>query len=150
MDDSPDQGSVFRESRRFLVARPAQIETGKEAADNLYEVNTAEDIPLMTWTYEDPACQGIWMRAEHLNGKYDFMTGFSATVIGEHGLIELLGEGGGGLYWDGRPLIWCCTAMARSPRRSGSMMKARTTSGNQKCRTTAVPTPTACTNLLIP
>ena len=82
----------------------AQIETGKEAADNLYEVNTAEDIPLMTWTYEDPACQGVWMRAEHLNGKYDFMTGFSVTVIGEHGLIELLGEGGGGLYWDGRPV----------------------------------------------
>ncbi len=72
--------------------------------DNLYEVNTAEDIPLMMWTYEDPACQGVWMRAEHLNGKYDFMTGFSVTVIGETGLIELLGEGGGGLQWNSKPV----------------------------------------------
>jgi predicted dehydrogenase len=77
---------------------------GTVAPDNLYEVNTAEDVPLMTWTYEDPACQGVWMRAERLNGKYDFMTGFSATVIGDKGLIEVLGEGGGGLRWDGKPV----------------------------------------------
>ena len=77
---------------------------GDEAAENFYEVNRADDIPLMTWTYEDPACQGVWMRAEHLNGKYDFMKGFSATVIGEKGLVEVLGEGGGGLRWDGKPV----------------------------------------------
>jgi predicted dehydrogenase len=76
---------------------------GGEAPHSLYEVNT-EEVPIMTWTYEDPACQGVWMRAEHLNGKYNFMTGFSATVIGEKGLIEVLGEGGGGLRWDGKPV----------------------------------------------
>jgi predicted dehydrogenase len=73
-----------------------------EGSENLYEVNTEYDFPLMTWTHEDPACLGVWMRAERLNGKYDFMTGLSATVIGEKGLIEFLGEGGGGLRWDGK------------------------------------------------
>ena len=81
-----------------------QVGSGDDAPDNLYNVNTADDFPLMTWTYEDPACQGVWMRAERLNGKYDYMTGFSVTVIGEKGLIELLGEGGGGLQWDGQPV----------------------------------------------
>ena len=42
------------------------------------------------------------MRAEDHNGKYDPMTGFSAAVIGENGMIEALGEGGGGLQWQGK------------------------------------------------
>jgi len=64
---------------------------------------TAEiDIPIITWKYENPACQGVWMRAERLNGKYDYMNGFSTTIIGEKGLIEVLGEGGGNLLWEGR------------------------------------------------
>lgn len=64
---------------------------------------TAElDIPIITWKYEDPARQGIWMRAERLNGKYDYMRGFSTTIIGEKGLIEVLGEGGHNLLWEGR------------------------------------------------
>ncbi len=104
MDDSPIKEVYSVKADNSWLRDRTQIETGKEGADNLYEVNREEDIPLMTWTYEDPACQGVWMRAEHLNGKYDFMTGFSVTVIGEHGLIELLGEGGGGLYWDGDPV----------------------------------------------
>ncbi len=33
--------------------------------------------------------------------------------------------------------IWCCTATIRSPRRSGSMTRARTTSGILKSRITA-------------
>jgi predicted dehydrogenase len=82
----------------------ALVARGQEGPDNLYEVNTSEDIPLMTWTYDDPACQGVWMRAERLNGKYDFMTGFSATIVGEKGLIEVLGEGGGGLRWSATPV----------------------------------------------
>jgi predicted dehydrogenase len=60
------------------------------------------DIPIITWRYEDPACQGVWMRAERLNGKYDFMRGFSTTAIGEKGMIEVLGEGGDNLFWEGR------------------------------------------------
>jgi len=59
------------------------------------------DIPVIVWKYEDPACQGVWMRAERLNGKYDYMRGFSTTVIGEKGMIEVLGEGGDNLYWKG-------------------------------------------------
>ena len=51
------------------------------------------DIPIITWKYEDHACQGIWTRAERLNGKYDYMNGFSTTIIGENGLIEVQGEG---------------------------------------------------------
>jgi predicted dehydrogenase len=69
---------------------------------HLYGINTAYDIPIMTWTYDDPACQGVWMRAEHLNGKYDCMTGFSVIVIGDKGMIEVLGEGGNGLKHNGK------------------------------------------------
>jgi predicted dehydrogenase len=60
------------------------------------------DIPIITWRFEDPACQGVWMRAERLNGKYDYMNGFSTTIIGEKGAIEVLGEGGDNLCWEGR------------------------------------------------
>lgn len=64
---------------------------------------TAEvDIPIIAWRYADPACQGVWMRAERLNGKYDHMRGFSTTVIGDRGMIEVLGEGGHNLAWEGR------------------------------------------------
>jgi predicted dehydrogenase len=68
---------------------------------NIYRPERAGDIPIMTWTYQDPACQGIWMRAEALNGKYDPMYGFSVSVIGDKGMIEVLGEGGKGLQWNG-------------------------------------------------
>jgi predicted dehydrogenase len=59
------------------------------------------DIPIITWKYADPACQGVWMRAERLNGKYDYMRGFSTIVVGERGMIEVLGEGGHNLIWNG-------------------------------------------------
>jgi predicted dehydrogenase len=68
---------------------------------NIYRPERAGDIPIMTWTYDDPACQGVWMRAEALNGKYDPMYGFSVSVIGDKGMIEVLGEGGRGLQWRG-------------------------------------------------
>ena len=42
------------------------------------------------------------MRAEPLNGKYDPMYGFSASIIGDKGMIEVLGEGGRGLQWRGQ------------------------------------------------
>jgi len=64
---------------------------------------TAEvDIPIITWTYQDTDLQGVWMRAERLNGKYDYMRGFSTTIIGEQGMIEVLGEGGHNLLWKGQ------------------------------------------------
>lgn len=66
---------------------------------NIYQPEGSGDIPIMTWTYEDAACHGIWMRAEALNGKYDPMFGFSVSVIGDKGMIEVLGEGGKGLNW---------------------------------------------------
>jgi len=69
---------------------------------HVYKPERAGDIPIMTWTYEDPACQGVWMRAEALNGKYDPMYGFSVSVIGDRGMIEVLGEGGRGLKWQGK------------------------------------------------
>jgi predicted dehydrogenase len=69
---------------------------------HMYRPEEAGDIPIISWTYEDPACQGVWMRAEALNGKYDPMFGFSASVIGDKGMIEVLGEGGRGLAWQAK------------------------------------------------
>lgn len=60
------------------------------------------DIPLITWKYQDEGMQGVWMRAERLNGKYDYMRGFSTAIVGEQGLIEVLGEGGHNLLWQGK------------------------------------------------
>ncbi len=60
------------------------------------------DIPIITWRYADAERQGVWMRADPLNGKYDFMHGLSTTVVGETGMIEVLGEGGHHLLWEGR------------------------------------------------
>jgi predicted dehydrogenase len=60
------------------------------------------DIPIIVWKYEDSDCQGVWMRAERLNGKFDYMRGFSTTIIGEKGMIEVLGEGGHNLLWEGQ------------------------------------------------
>jgi len=60
------------------------------------------DIPIITWKYEDTDLQGLWARAEKLNGKYDHMTGFSSLILGERGSIEVLGEGGSNLLWDGK------------------------------------------------
>ncbi len=61
------------------------------------------DIPIITWRYVDEDRQGLWMRAERLNHKYDPMNGFSSTIIGETGAIEVLGEGGGQLFESGQP-----------------------------------------------
>jgi len=61
------------------------------------------DIPIITWRYVDEERQGVWMRAERLNHKYDYMNGFSSTIIGDTGAIEVLGEGGGRLFENGQP-----------------------------------------------
>ena len=71
----------------------------KRKNDNTYSTSEI-DIPIITWKYEDTDCQGVWMRAEGLNGKYDYMHGFSTTIIGEHGMIEVLGEGDHNLIWE--------------------------------------------------
>ena len=60
------------------------------------------EIPLMTWTYENTDCQGVWMRAEHATNKFDPVHGFSTQIIGEKGMIEVLGEGGHNLIWEGK------------------------------------------------
>jgi predicted dehydrogenase len=78
-----------------------KLHTIDHAEMHIYRPERA-DIPIMTWTYEDPACQGVWMRAEALNGKYDPRYGFSVSVIGDRGMIEVLGEGGRGLQWQGK------------------------------------------------
>ena len=61
------------------------------------------DIPIITWRYVDEERQGVWMRAERLNHKYDYVNGFTTTIIGETGVIEVLGEGGGQLFENGQP-----------------------------------------------
>jgi predicted dehydrogenase len=72
-----------------------------EGETHVYRPENSGDIPIITWTYDDPSCQGVWMRAETLNGTFDPMYGFSLSVIGDQGMIEVLGEGGRGLQWMG-------------------------------------------------
>jgi predicted dehydrogenase len=75
-----------------------------QADSNLHRLYQPEavDIPIITWTYEDPACHGVWMRADSFNGKHDPMCGFTLSLLGEKGMIEVLGEGGRGLQWRGK------------------------------------------------
>ena len=76
---------------------------GRRAGASHDPYRTAElDIPIITWRYEDAERQGVWVRADPLNGKFDTMHGLSTTVVGETGMIEVLGEGGHNLLWEGR------------------------------------------------
>jgi predicted dehydrogenase len=84
------------------VAGTCRINAKKSAADHDPYTIPEVDIPIITWKYDDTDCQGVWMRAERLNGKYDYMRGFSTTIIGEKGAIEVLGEGGHNLLWEGQ------------------------------------------------
>jgi len=86
------------------------------------------------------------MRAERLNGKYDFMTGLSATVIGEKGLIEFLGEGGGGLRWDGKLVHLVLHRRGKEPETFRFDDEGETTSGSLRSRITAARMSTACTS----
>ena len=61
------------------------------------------DIPMIVWKPRSGRAQSVWTRAERLNGRYDYMRGFSTTIVGERGMIEVLGEGGGGLAFNGKP-----------------------------------------------
>ena len=62
------------------------------------------DVPIITWQHASGRCQGIWTRSERLNGQYDYRRGFSTTISGEKGMIEVLGEGGACLDWAGQPV----------------------------------------------
>ena len=76
---------------------------GKRAGASHDPYLTAElDIPIITWRHAERERQGVWMRADPLNGKYDFMHGLSTTIVGETGMIEVLGEGGHNLLWEGK------------------------------------------------
>jgi predicted dehydrogenase len=92
-------GQTVDEVYAVSAAAPATA-SRRGAAHDPYAA-TEVDIPIITWRYADPACQGVWMRAERLNNKYDYMRGFSTIVSGERGLIEVLGEGGHNLIWKG-------------------------------------------------
>lgn len=84
------------------VTSTCRVNTETGGADQGPYSIPSDDIPIITWKYDDSDCQGVWMRAERLNGKYDYMRGFSTTIIGEKGVIEVLGEGGYNLLWDGQ------------------------------------------------
>jgi len=84
-------------------ARDPSALARRGAAHDPYLV-TGTDIPIITWKYRDGARQGVWMRAERLNGKYDYRQGFSTIISGERGMIEVLGEGGANLDWEGHPV----------------------------------------------
>lgn len=97
------QDTKIEEVYSIMTDNSWMQEKESDRDENLH-IGTEQDIAMLTWKYEDPACTGVWMRAEEVNGKYDYMTGFSVTVIGEKGMIEVLGEGGSGLEEGGRPV----------------------------------------------
>ncbi len=148
MNGSPVKNvhSVKANYSQFRNKDVEQSGAGEAVAEDLYEDNAADDFPLMTWTHEDPACVGVWMRAQRLKGNYDFMTGLSATVVGEKGLIEFLGEGGGGLRWDGKPVHLVLHRGGVETETFRFDEEGQTTSGNLRFRTTAARTSGACTN----
>jgi len=87
----------------YAVAARAGATAQKRQGAEHDPYQTAEvDIPIITWQYAEAEAQGVWMRAERLNGKYDYMQGFSTSIIGESGMIEVLGEGGHNLRWNGQ------------------------------------------------
>jgi predicted dehydrogenase len=88
-------------SEVYAVMATSQGTQKSGAAHDPYKTARV-DIPIITWKYDDSDCQGVWMRAERLNGKYDVMQGFSTCIMGEYGMIEVLGEGGKNLYWEGQ------------------------------------------------
>jgi predicted dehydrogenase len=92
-------GKMIDEVNALMATSHGTLKSG--AAHDPY-MTASVDTPIITWKYDDSDCQGVWMRAERLNGKYDFMRGFSTSIIGETGMIEVLGEGGHNLYWDGK------------------------------------------------
>lgn len=91
-----------RVSEVYAVTATSWYAARRSGAAHDPYVTSEIDIPIITWKYEDTDCQGVWMRAERLNGKYDYMRGFSTTVVGERGMIEVLGEGGHNLMWNGQ------------------------------------------------
>ena len=94
-------GTPIAEIHAIVSENPAAPRRAGAAHDPYVTAET--DIPIVAWRFADPARHGVWTRAEPLNGKYDVMRGFSSAVHGEEGVIETLGEGGGGLFWRGEP-----------------------------------------------
>ncbi len=89
-------------SEVYALVAASQPTAQQRGADHDPYTAAEIDIPIITWKYADPACHGVWMRAERLNGKYDYIRGFSTIIIGERGMIEVLGEGGHNLLWAGQ------------------------------------------------
>jgi len=86
-----------------LVYALASAYQGKGAGE-VYETGDYQDVPIITWQFQGGQKQGVWMRAERLTHTYDYRVGFSTIVLGSEGMIEVLGEGGGNLYHDGKPV----------------------------------------------
>ncbi len=86
----------------YAMTAPAASDRRRSGAEHDPYQSAEIDIPIITFRFADPARHGVWMRAERLNGKFDPMRGFSTAIIGSDGMIEVLGEGGGGLFWQGK------------------------------------------------
>ncbi|MCX7012204.1 MAG: Gfo/Idh/MocA family oxidoreductase [Candidatus Sumerlaeota bacterium] len=62
-----------------------------------------KEIPLAQWTYAGGAAHGVYTRAERRTHGFDPRSGLTTAIHGSEGMIEVLGEAGGGLMWDGKP-----------------------------------------------
>ena len=99
-DDPPLVPGCHIEEVYAVPAISPGVETQHGAIHDPYTAPIV-DIPIITWVYDDPGRNGVWMRAERLNGKYDYQHGLTTTIVGDKGMIEVLGEGGHNLLWEG-------------------------------------------------
>ena len=72
--------------------------------NDTYARGAYKDIPIITWKFSGGNKQGVWMRGERLVNSYDYRSGFSSVILGTDGMIEVLGEGGGNLFHNGKPV----------------------------------------------
>jgi len=102
---------MFATSRFLMLDEPIESVTGVTAVypagsgGDVYATGAHRDVPVIAWQFRDIQKQGLWVRAEKkFHNAYHYRTGFVTTVLGSEGMIEVLGEGGGGLEHDGRPV----------------------------------------------
>jgi len=102
---------LFATTRYLMLDEAVESVSGTPAAysgragGDVYTAQGYRDIPIIAWQFKDPEKQGLWVHAERrFQNAYNHRAGFTTAVMGTRGTIEVLGEGGAGLFHEGRPV----------------------------------------------